>query len=95
MRKKQKKIIRKFRTIRSVLRKISLVSHCVKSARIRSFSGPHFPAFGLNREYCPYLFQMQEDADRKISEYKHLPHSVLLMVNSLDFRKSNEINLSF
>ena len=22
--------------------------HCVKSARIRSYSGPHFPAFGLN-----------------------------------------------
>ena len=24
--------------------------HCVKSAHIRSFSGPHFPAFGLNTE---------------------------------------------
>ena len=23
-------------------------THCVKSVRIRSFSGPHFPAFGLN-----------------------------------------------
>ena len=23
--------------------------HCVKSVRIRSYSGPHFPAFGLNR----------------------------------------------
>ena len=23
-------------------------SHCVKSVRIRSYSGPHFPAFGLN-----------------------------------------------
>ena len=22
--------------------------HCVKSVRIRSFSGPHFPVFGLN-----------------------------------------------
>ena len=22
--------------------------HCVKSVRIRSYSGPHFPAFGLN-----------------------------------------------
>ena len=25
-------------------------SHCVKSVRIRSYSGPHFPAFGLNTE---------------------------------------------
>ena len=24
------------------------VSHCVKNARIRSYYGPHFPAFGLN-----------------------------------------------
>ena len=24
--------------------------HCVKSDRIRSFSGPDFPAFGLNME---------------------------------------------
>ena len=23
---------------------------CVKNARIRSYSGPHFPAFGLNTE---------------------------------------------
>ena len=25
-------------------------NHCVKSFRIRSYSGPHFPAFGLNTE---------------------------------------------
>ena len=25
-------------------------NHCVKSIRIWSYSGPHFPAFGLNRE---------------------------------------------
>ena len=25
--------------------------HCVKSVRIRSYSGPYFPAFGLNTEY--------------------------------------------
>ena len=24
--------------------------HCVKSARIRNYSGPHFPAFGLNAD---------------------------------------------
>ena len=26
------------------------VSHCVKSVRIWSYSGPHFPEFGLNTE---------------------------------------------
>ena len=24
--------------------------HCVKSIRVRSYSGPYFPAFGLNTE---------------------------------------------
>ena len=27
-------------------------NHCVKSARIRSFCGPYFPAFGRNTERC-------------------------------------------
>ena len=26
--------------------------HCVQSVRIRSYSGPHFPAFRLNTERC-------------------------------------------
>ena len=26
--------------------------HCVKSDRIRSYSGPHFPEFGLNEGKC-------------------------------------------
>ena len=30
--------------------KILIYSHCVKSVRIRSYSGPYFPAFGLNTE---------------------------------------------
>ena len=28
---------------------------CVKSAHIRSFSGPYFPVFGLNTERSRYL----------------------------------------
>ena len=36
-------------------------SHCVKSVRIRRFSGPYFPAFGLN-------------TDQKNSEYGHFDH---------------------
>ena len=26
--------------------------YCLNSVRIRSYSGPHFPAFGLNTERC-------------------------------------------
>ena len=28
----------------------SLTLHCLKSVRIQSYSGPHFPAFGLSTE---------------------------------------------
>ena len=42
--------------------------HCVKSDRIWSFSGLHFPVFGL----YPYSFQMQENTDQKNYEYGHL-----------------------
>ena len=28
------------------------VTHYVQSVRIRSYSGPHFPTFGLNTEKC-------------------------------------------
>ena len=35
-----------FETLRLVIKG----THCVKSVRIRSNSGPHFPTFGLNTE---------------------------------------------
>ena len=34
-------------------------SHCVKSVRIRSYSGPYFPAFGLNTERCEVFHRIQ------------------------------------
>ena len=36
-----------------------LQQHCVKSMRIRSYSSPHFPAFGLNTERSPYLSEFR------------------------------------
>ena len=36
--------------------------HCIKSDRIRSYSGPYFPALGLN-------------VDQNNSEYEHFPLS--------------------
>ena len=32
--------------------------HCVKSVRIRSYSGPHFPAFGLNMQRFGFMFAL-------------------------------------
>ena len=33
--------------------------HCVKSVRIRSYSGPYFLAFGLNKERDSVYFRIQ------------------------------------
>ena len=49
------------------------IIHCVKSVRIRSFSGPHFPAFGLNTER--YSVHMRENTYQKNSEYGHFSRS--------------------
>ena len=38
--------------------------HRVKSVRIRSFSNPYFPAFGLNTDsISQHSFQMRENTD--------------------------------
>ena len=39
--------------------------HCVKGVRIRSFSSPHFPAFGLNTERYFVSLRIQSEC-RKI-----------------------------
>ena len=55
-------------------------SHCVKGVRIRSFSGPHFPAFGLNTNeilsLIPYSVRMRENTDLKNSRYGHFSCSL-------------------
>ena len=54
---------------------------CVKSVRIRSFSGPYFAAFGQNTvfrtEYrnFPYSVRMMGNTDQKNSEYGHFSRS--------------------
>ena len=52
-----------------------LNAKCVKRVRIESFSGPYFPAFGLNTErYYVSLgiqFEFWESKDQKNSAYGH------------------------
>ena len=44
--------------------------HCVKSVSIRSYSGPHFPAFGLNAErYSNTQIFSPNDKDQNNSGY--------------------------
>ena len=61
--------------------------HCVKGVRIRSFSGPYFPAFKLNPErlesnwkqrdtpLSPYADRMRENTDQKNSGYGQFSRS--------------------
>ena len=37
----------------------ALITNCVKSVHIQSYSGPHFPAFGLNMERYSISLQIQ------------------------------------
>ena len=47
----------------------------MKSVRIWSYSGLHFPAFGLNTErysvFTPCSVRMRENADQNNAEYRH------------------------
>ena len=55
-----------------------LHSYWVKSVRIRSFSGPYFPAFGLNTRDTPYL-SVLESTDQKNAKYGHFSRYVKYM----------------
>ena len=58
--------------------------HCVKSVRIRSFSGPYFPAFGLNTErYEVSLCYYSECWKMRTSKkYRHFSRSARILKNS-------------
>ena len=38
--------------------------HCVKSAHIRSYPGPYFPAFGLNTERYGVSLRIQSECEK-------------------------------
>ena len=38
--------------------------HCVESVRIRSYSGPYFPAFGLNTERYSVSLRIQSECEK-------------------------------
>ena len=52
--------------------KIFYLLYYTKSGRIRSYFGPHFPAFGLNTLYS---VRMRENVDQNNSKYGQFPRS--------------------
>ena len=54
------------------------LTHCVKSVRIRRYSGPYIPVFVLNgkiRSIFLYSVRMQKNANQNNSEYRHFSRS--------------------
>ena len=43
----------------------SRIAYCVKSVRIRSYSGPHFPTFGLNTKKNTSSLRIQSEYGKK------------------------------
>ena len=71
----------------------SPMNHCVKSVRIQSFSGPCYPAFGLNEKrdtetkrdsIFPYSVQIRENTDQKNSKCGHFSSSEHLRTFTLN-----------
>ena len=65
--------------------------HCVKSVRIRSYSGPYFPAFGLNTE----RYGMWENADQNNSVHVHFLRSDYQRVVRYQKSQNQQISKSF
>ena len=63
--------------------------HCVKSVRIRSYSSPYFPSFGLNteRSVSPHSVRMQRNTDQNNSEYGHYLCNAVLVIDVIIFDK--------
>ena len=57
-----------------------IILHCMKSVRIRSYSGHYFPAFGLNKE------RLRENTDQNNSENEHFLRSVIFFLISMIFK---------
>ena len=63
--------------------------NCAKSVRIRSFSGPHFPAFGLNMERYNVSLCIHSEC-RKIRT-RNTPNTVTFHVMKRCLQKSEYI----
>ena len=65
---------------------------CVKSVRIRSYSGPHFPASGLNTENVSLHIQSEcgetEDQNSSESDTFYAKHSMILTSFNISFYHS-------
>ena len=72
-----------------------VITHCVKSIYIQSFSGPCFPTFALNTgRYgtSPYSVQMRENTDKDTSWYFSRCDILKLLPNYSKYYFNNSIS---
>ena len=70
-------------------REIICLEDCVKSVRIRSYSGPHFPAFGLNTEEYGVSLRIQSECGEiqtRITPYTYTFHAVEIAIETMEKR---------
>ena len=61
--------------------------HCLKSVRIRSYSGPYFPTFGLNTQRYSESLRTQSECGKmrtRITPNKNTFHAVLVFYNKVN-----------
>ena len=57
--------------------------HCTKNVRIRSYSGPHFPAFGLNTESYSVSLRIHSECGKmttRITPNTDTFHAMVMMI---------------
>ena len=82
-----------FKVIYKLTTKDAIVAHCVKHVRIRSYSGPHFPAFGLNTDRYGVSLRVQSECGKmrtRITPNTDIFHSVA-RTSSSSTEKQNQI----
>ena len=74
------------------MKTFSSLWHCVKSVRIRSFSDPYFPAFGLNTGRSEYLSVFSPNAGKhkpeKLQIQTFFTQSEFLMILSSGYNSA-------
>ena len=58
------------------------IVHCVKSVRIRNFSGPYFPASGLNTERFSLSLRIQSECGKIRTRKTRLKEGISTLVNT-------------
>ena len=69
-------------------------AHYVKNVRIWSYSGPYFPAFGLNTERCEVSLRIQSECGKirtRVTSNTQTFHAVILNIKKTKTVQRNSI----